>query len=76
MCIRDRLTEVLGLELDSAGQKGQEELKEEIEALIEKRQEARKSKDYQLADQIRDQLKEKGVILEDTPQGVRWYFRE
>ncbi|MFY9175153.1 MAG: cysteine--tRNA ligase [Peptococcia bacterium] len=70
------LTEVLGLELDSAGQKGQEELKEEIEALIEKRQEARKSKDYQLADQIRDQLKEKGVILEDTPQGVRWYFRE
>lgn len=67
---------VLGLELDGANQEGQEELKAEIEDLVAKRQEARKNKDYQLADQIRDQLKEKGVILEDTPQGIRWYFRE
>lgn len=44
----------------------------EIEALIEKRNAARKSKDFALADQIRDELTAKGVILEDTPQGTRW----
>ncbi|MGP4042247.1 cysteine--tRNA ligase [Gracilibacillus sp. D59] len=47
-------------------------LDEEIEALIEKRIEARKNKDFQLADQIRDDLKERNIILEDTPQGTRW----
>lgn len=44
----------------------------EIESLIKKRQEARTAKDFSLADQIRDQLLQIGVILEDTPQGVRW----
>jgi len=47
-------------------------LDEEIESLIQKRQEARKNRDFALSDQIRDQLKEKGILLEDTPQGVRW----
>jgi len=47
-------------------------LDEEIERLIEERQKARKEKNYALADKIRDQLKEMGIILEDTPQGVRW----
>jgi len=47
-------------------------LDEEIEKLIQERQEARKAKNWALADQIRDSLKEKGIILEDTPQGVRW----
>lgn len=47
-------------------------LDEEIEKLIQERQEARKAKNWALADQIRDALKEKGIILEDTPQGVRW----
>lgn len=42
----------------------------EIEALIEKRQEARKNKDWATADKIRDDLKAKGIILKDTPQGV------
>lgn len=44
----------------------------EIEALIEKRQEARKNKDWATADKIRDDLKAKGIILKDTPQGVTW----
>lgn len=47
-------------------------LDKEIEELINKREVARKNKDFALADQIRDQLKEQGIILEDTPQGVRW----
>ena len=48
------------------------EISKEIEQLIEKRQEARKNNDYELADKIRDQLKEKGIILKDTKDGVRW----
>jgi cysteinyl-tRNA synthetase len=43
-----------------------------IELIIEMRQEARKKKDWGTADRIRDGLKELGIILEDTPQGVRW----
>lgn len=58
---------VLGLEL-----KNEELLDEEIEALIQKRIEARKNRDFRVSDQIRDQLKEMNIILEDTPQGTRW----
>ncbi|WP_163539026.1 cysteine--tRNA ligase [Gracilibacillus sp. YIM 98692] len=47
-------------------------LDEEVEALIEQRIEARRNKDFQLADKIRDDLKERQIILEDTPQGTRW----
>ncbi|MBU5591719.1 cysteine--tRNA ligase [Clostridium sp. MSJ-4] len=47
-------------------------LEEEIEVLIEERQKARKEKNWALSDKIRDELKERGIILEDTPQGVRW----
>jgi len=63
----ERLFGVLGLALED-----EELLDEEIEELIEKRIEARKNRDFALADQIRDELKEKNVILEDTPQGTRW----
>jgi cysteinyl-tRNA synthetase len=47
-------------------------LDEEVERLIEKRQQARADKDFALADSIRDQLLEMGILLEDTAEGVRW----
>lgn len=51
-------------------------LEEEIEKLIEERQQARKDKNWALADKIRDDLKDRGIILEDTPQGVRWFIKK
>jgi cysteinyl-tRNA synthetase len=63
----EQLLDVLGITLQE-----EELLDEEIEALIEKRNEARKNRNFALADQIRDQLKAKNIILEDTPQGTRW----
>lgn len=59
---------VLGL-LKNAGKKN---LDEEIEALIAQRAEARKNKDWALADKIRDDLKARGIVLLDTPDGVKW----
>ena len=47
-------------------------LDEEIDALIEERNQARQDKDFEKADAIRDQLREQGIILEDTAQGIRW----
>ncbi|MFG6117311.1 cysteine--tRNA ligase [Halobacillus sp. MO56] len=61
------LTGILGIEL-----KQEELVDEEIEALIQKRIEARKNRNFELADQIRDDLKARNIILEDTPQGTRW----
>ncbi|QGU96514.1 cysteine--tRNA ligase [Clostridium bovifaecis] len=49
-----------------------EDLNSEIEALIEQRQQARRDKNWALSDKIRDDLKARGIVLEDTPQGVRW----
>jgi cysteinyl-tRNA synthetase len=63
----NKLTGLLGL-LNK--QKGK--LDEEIEALIQEREKARAEKNWALADKIRDDLKKEGIILEDTPQGVRW----
>lgn len=48
------------------------DLESEIQELIDKRQQARKDKDFALADKIRDDLKNRNIVLEDTPQGVRW----
>ncbi len=50
-------------------------LDDEVKVLIEKRVEARKKKDFQLADQIRKDLEEKGILLEDTPEGTKWKRR-
>jgi cysteinyl-tRNA synthetase len=63
------LTDVLGL---LYSQSASDNLTSEIEALIEARQKARKAKDFAEADRIRDKLKEMGILLEDTPQGVKW----
>ena len=64
----DELTGVLGLVYN----RKTEALDEEIEALIEQRTAARKAKDFKTADAIRDKLKEMGIVLEDTAQGVKW----
>ena len=64
----DQLTGVLGLVYN----RKTENLDSEIEELIEKRTAARKAKDFKTADEIRDKLKEMGIVLEDTPQGVKW----
>ncbi|KAB3532399.1 cysteine--tRNA ligase [Alkaliphilus serpentinus] len=61
------LSGVLGL-LSKEGQ----DLEGEVEELIEERQRARKEKNFKRADEIRDILKDKGIVLEDTPQGVKW----
>lgn len=63
----EQLFHVLGLTIEK-----EEMLDEEIDALIEKRIQARKDRNFQLSDQIRDQLKEMNIILEDTAQGTRW----
>jgi cysteinyl-tRNA synthetase len=47
-------------------------LDEEVEALIRRRTEARRSRDFAESDRIRDELQRRGIIIEDTPQGVRW----
>lgn len=62
------LCDILGIK----AVKAEELLDEEIEKLINERQEARKSKDFKRADQIRDELLGKGIVLEDTREGVRW----
>lgn len=65
----DELTGVLGLLYN---RKQKDDLDSEIEALIEQRTAARKAKNWAEADRIRDELKARGIILEDTPQGVKW----
>lgn len=62
------LTDVLGLVVE----KKDEILDADIEALIEQRQQARKEKNFARADEIRDELLAKGIVLEDTREGVRW----
>ena len=63
-------SDVLGVPLE--GKENDVLLDEDIEKLIEERNEARKNKDFARADEIRDMLKEQNIILEDTPQGVRF----
>ena len=68
LSVLQKLTDVMGLIVN----KKEEILDEDIEALIEERQAARKAKDFARADQIRDELAGKGIILEDTREGVKW----
>jgi cysteinyl-tRNA synthetase len=54
----------------------EEKLPREAEELIRKREEARKAKDWKAADQIREQLKAMGIVIEDTAQGLKWRFEK
>ena len=63
-----KLTDVLGLIVD----KKEEILDDEIEAMIAERQAARKEKNFARADEIRDELAAKGIVLLDTREGVKW----
>ena len=62
------LLSIFGVELTVTGQIDDEQ----IQQLIAQRDEARKNKDFALSDQIRDDLKAQGIIIEDTPQGTRY----
>ena len=64
----DELCDVLGILYNRKNN----DVDADIEALIEQRQTARANKDWATADRIRDELKAKGIILKDTPQGVTW----
>ena len=66
--ILKQLCDVLGLIIE----KEKEVLDEDIERLIAERQAARKMKNFARADEIRDQLTNMGIILEDTREGVKW----
>ena len=63
-----KLSDVLGLKIE----KKEEILDKEIEDLIQERPAARKAKDFKRADEIRDELLKKGIILKDTREGVKW----
>ncbi len=66
--IIDKFNSVFGI----FGEAKEEILEAEIEQLIEERQEARRNRNFSRSDEIRDLLAEKGIILEDTKDGVRW----
>lgn len=67
----DELNNVLGL-VYNIGVDEDNDLEKEVEALIQARAEAKKAKNWAEADRIRDQLKDMGIIITDTPQGVKW----
>ena len=64
----EKLCDILGI----ITEREEELLDSDIEALINERQEARKAKNFARADEIRNMLSDKGIILEDTREGVKW----
>lgn len=69
LALMAELTGVLGILT-----KEKDSLDQEIEGLIQERQEARKNKDFARSDEIRDILKDRGIVLKDTPEGVKWHY--
>ena len=69
--LKERIVELMDI-CGLTAERGQEMLDDEIESLIQERQDARKAKNFARADEIRDLLAGKGIILEDTREGVKW----
>ena len=70
MCL-DKFNELTGV-LNIVNKKNDVILDKDIEELIQKRADAKKNKDFKLADEIRQELLDKGIVLEDTRQGTKW----
>ena len=64
----ERLCDVLGI----VTERKEDILDDEIEVMIQARQQARKAKNFALADEIRGKLLDMGIVLEDTREGVKW----
>lgn len=74
-----KMDQVFGLDFDKASENAEAEapsLDPEIQQLIDSRQQARKEKNWKLADEIRDKLNSMGILLEDSPQGVKWSHKK
>lgn len=72
LCFCQDLLKELGGVLGILTKEKDKNIDSEIEEFIERRQQARKEKNWKLADEMRDRLKDMGIALEDTPQGVKW----
>ena len=70
MCL-DKFNELTGV-LNIVNKKNDDILDKDIEELIQKRADAKKNKDFKLADEIIQELLDKGILLEDTRQGTKW----
>ncbi len=73
ICCKNMLKELGGV-LGLLQKERKDDISSEVEALIAERTEARKNKDWAKSDEIRDRLKEMGVVLEDTRNGVKWHI--
>ena len=71
----EMIGKVLGILEDSAYKKASDELSEEVEKLIKQRSEAKESKNFELADEIRNKLEEIGIEIKDTPNGTSWNLK-
>ena len=69
--LKDEIVELMDI-CGLTAERRQEILDSEIESLIQERQDARKAKNFARADEIRDLLAQKGIVLEDTREGVKW----
>jgi len=68
----EMIGKVLGILEDSAYKKASDELSEEVEKLIKQRSEAKENKNFELADEIRNALEDRGIEIKDTPDGTSW----
>ena len=73
LCVIRELTDILGISADKTEKADGDSMDENrINRLLEERQAARKARDFKASDRIRDMLKNEGIIIEDTPLGVKW----